>query len=76
MEEQVETKDGPLYRVLAIDGRPLDPDQRQQDNARIDPLLRDPREQLKIERAHDEDEQKLETLIRVMPEAFPNGRPH
>ena len=35
-EEQVETKDGPLYRVLAIDGTPLDPDQRQHDDARMD----------------------------------------
>ena len=69
-EEQVETKDGPLFRVLAIDGKPLDPDQRQQDNERIDRLLQDPAEQLKIKRAHDEDEQKLETLIRLMPDAF------
>jgi hypothetical protein len=69
-EEQVETKDGPLHRVLAIDGRPLDPDQRQQDNARIDRLLQDPSEQLKVKRARDEDEQKLETLMRLMPEAF------
>jgi hypothetical protein len=69
-EEQVETKDGPLYRVLAIDGRPLDPDQRQQENARIDRLLHDPGEQLKVKRAHDDDEQKLETLMRLMPEAF------
>jgi hypothetical protein len=34
-EEQVDTKDGPLYRVLAIDDTPLNPDQRQQDNARM-----------------------------------------
>ena len=69
-EEQVETKDGPLYRVIAIDGRPLDLDQRQQDNARIGRLLRDPSQQLKVKRAHDEDEQKLETLMRLMPQAF------
>jgi hypothetical protein len=69
-EEQVETKDGLLYRLLAIDGRPLDPDQRRQDNTRIDRFLHDPGEQLKAKRAHDEDEQKLETLMRLMPEAF------
>jgi hypothetical protein len=69
-EEQVETKDGPLFRVLAIDGKPLDPDQRRQDNERIDRLLHDPGEQLKVKRAHDEDEQKLETLIRLMPVVF------
>jgi hypothetical protein len=69
-EEQVETKDGPLYRLVAIAGRPLDPGQRQQDNARIARFLRDPSEQLKVKRAHDDDEQKLETLMRLMPEAF------
>jgi len=69
-EEQVETKDGPLHRLLAIDGRPLDPGQRQQDDARIDRLLHDPRAQLKVKRAHDDDEQKLETLMRLMGEAF------
>jgi hypothetical protein len=69
-EEQVETKDGPLYRLIAIDGRPLDADKRQQDNARIGRLLHDPSEQLKVKRAHDEDEQKLETLMHLMPEAF------
>jgi hypothetical protein len=69
-EEQVETKDGPVYRVLAIDGTPLNPDQRLQDNARMDRLLHDPSQQLKSKRAHDEDEQKLESLMRLMPEAF------
>jgi hypothetical protein len=69
-EEQVETREGPLYRLLAIDGRPLERDQRQQDDARIHRLLHDPSEQLKAKRAHDEDEQKLETLMHLMPEAF------
>jgi hypothetical protein len=69
-EEQVETRDGPLYRLVAIDGRPLEPNQRQQDDARIDRLLHYPSEQLKLKRAHDQDEQKLETLMHLMPEAF------
>ena len=69
-EEQVETRNGPLYRLVAIDGRPLPPDQRQQDEARIDRLLTNPSEQLKVKRAHDEDEQKLETLMHLMAKAF------
>jgi hypothetical protein len=69
-EEQVETKSGPLYRLLAIDGKPPDPGQRRQDNARIDRLLQDPNEQLKVKRAHDQDEQKLQILMRLMPGAF------
>ena len=69
-EEQVETKDGPLYRVVAIDGATLNPGQRLQDNARVDGLLHDPGRQLKVKQAHDEDEQKLEKLMRLMPEVF------
>jgi hypothetical protein len=69
-EEQVETPHGPLYRVLASDGIRLTPDQRQQENARIGRLLHDPSQQLKLKQQYDDDEQKLETLMRVMPEAF------
>jgi hypothetical protein len=69
-EEQVDTKDGSFYRLLAIDGTPLDPDQRQQDNARVDRLLHDPSQQLNFKQGRDEDEQKLEKLMRLMPEAF------
>jgi hypothetical protein len=69
-EEQVETKDGPLYRLLAINGTALDSDQRQKDDARVDRLLHDPSEMLKLKRAHNDDEQKLETLMRLMPDAF------
>ncbi|MBZ5630148.1 MAG: zinc dependent phospholipase C family protein [Acidobacteriia bacterium] len=69
-EEQVETKNGPLYRVLARDGVPLTPDQRRQDNARIGRLLHDTGQQAKLKQQYDDDEQKLEKLMRVMPQAF------
>ncbi len=69
-EEQVETKNGPVYRVLALGGIPLTSDQRQQDNARIGRLLHDTSQQSKLKQQYDDDEQKLETLMRVMPEAF------
>jgi len=69
-EEQVDTSDGPLFRLVAIDGRPLTPEQRQQDDARIERLLRDHSQLQKLKQAHDEDEQKLEKLMRLMPDAF------
>jgi hypothetical protein len=69
-EVQVETGEGPFERLLRIDGRPIDPGRRRQEDARIERLLHDPSEQLKVKRAHDQDEQKLETLMRLMPEAF------
>ena len=69
-EVQVETRDGPLSRLLAIDGTALDPGQRQQDDARIGRLMKDPRPLLKLKQAQDEDELKLQKLISLMPRAF------
>jgi hypothetical protein len=69
-EEQVETKDGPLYRLLAIDGTALNPDQRQQDDARIGRLMKDPSPLLKLKQAQGEDELKLQKLMSLMPQAF------
>ena len=69
-EVQVETKEGPLYRLLAIDGTALNPDQRQQDDARIGHLMKDPRPLQKLKQSQDEDELKLQKLISLMPEAF------
>jgi hypothetical protein len=67
---QVETKEGPLYRLLAIDGTALNLEQRQQDDARIGRLLKDPRQLQKLKQAQDEDEIKLEKLIGLLPAAF------
>jgi hypothetical protein len=69
-EEQVETPNGPLYRVLALNGIPLNPDQRQQDEARIRRLFGSPSQQSKLKQQYEDDEQKLEKLMRVMPKAF------
>jgi hypothetical protein len=69
-EMQVETKDGPLYRLLAIDGTALSFDQRQQDDARIGRLMKDSRPLLKLKQAQDEDELKLQKLVSLLPQAF------
>ena len=69
-EEQVETRDGPLYRLLAIDGAALNPSQRQQDDARLGRLMKDPSLLLKLKQAQDDDEVKLQNLLTLMPHAF------
>ncbi|HXH66498.1 MAG TPA: hypothetical protein VNI81_04810 [Candidatus Limnocylindrales bacterium] len=69
-EELVETSDGPLYRLLAIDGAGLNPTQRQQDDARLSHLLHDPSLLLKLKQAQDDDEIKLQKLLSMMPHAF------
>ena len=69
-EVKVDTKDGPLFRLLAIDGAALNSDQRRQDDARIARLMKDPRPLLKLKQAETEDELKLQKLLSLMPQAF------
>lgn len=69
-EEQVETAYGPVYRLLAIDGKPLTPVQQKIENDREADLLRDPNAQAAVKRRFDADEQRLERLMQMMPEAF------
>jgi hypothetical protein len=69
-EEQVETQDGPLYRLLAIDGAALNIEQRQQDDARIGRLIKDPTPLQKLKQAQSDDEVKLQKLLILMPNAF------
>jgi hypothetical protein len=69
-ELQVETKYGPLYRLLLVDGAALDASQRKQDDARIGRLVKDPRPLQKLKQAQTEDELKLQKLMSLMPRAF------
>ena len=69
-EEQVETQYGPVYRVIAKNGVPLDQAQQQQDDSRLDALLHDPGEQEKLKNNYEKDEQRLERLMALLPDAF------
>jgi hypothetical protein len=69
-EVKVDTKDGPLFRLLAIDGTALNSEQRRQDDARIARLMKDPRPLLKLKQAETEGELKLQKLLSLMPQAF------
>jgi hypothetical protein len=69
-EVKVDTKVGPLFRLLAIDGTALNSDQRRQDDARIARLMKDPRPLLKLKQAETDDELKLQKLLSLMPQAF------
>jgi hypothetical protein len=69
-ELEVETKDGPVYRLLAINDAPLDSAQREQETARLNRLVRDPGQQLAVKKQFDTDERQLENMVRLLPSAF------
>lgn len=68
--EVVETKDGVIYRVIGVQGRPLSEEQRRQEDRRIQNLLRSPSEQRKQQRARDEDAKKAKDMLEMLPNAF------
>jgi hypothetical protein len=70
IEQEVETVAGPVYRVLARQGKPLDPAAQKKETDRLNNLLRNPAEQARMKQDHDAEEQRLERLMGAMPEAF------
>jgi hypothetical protein len=67
---EIETKDGPVHRLLAINGTPLDSAQRNQEAVRSEELVREPSQQLAVKKQYDADERRLENLVRLLPSAF------
>jgi hypothetical protein len=69
-QEQVETRYGPIYRLIAKEGVPLDQAEQQEEDARLKSLLQNPGQQKKTKEQHEQDEQRLERLLALLPDAF------
>ncbi len=67
---QVETKDGPLSRILTRDGKPLTNDQKRIEDERVAKLVKNPAELSRLKQTHDQDEQRRVRLIGMMNGAF------
>ena len=67
---EVETKDGPVHRLLTINDLPLNSAQQQLETARQEQLVRDPSQQVAVKRQNDADELRLENFVRLLPTAF------
>jgi len=70
LREQIETQQGPVYRVIEINGKPLDADQRKKEDARLTELLTNPRELARNKQNHEQDEERLHQVLKILPEAF------
>ena len=66
----IDTKDGQIARTLLINGKPLTPDQRAADEARMKKLVEDPGERAKREKRAKDDSDKLTMMFKAIPDAF------
>ena len=68
-KKMVDTNDGLLARIIAINDKPLTPERRLQEDARLNLMLDPGRMRDKAKRQRD-DRQRLERLIQALPDAF------
>jgi len=69
IKQMVETPDGILGRVITVNDKPLSPEERRKDDARINRLL-DPNEMRKKAKEQKEDERRTREMVRALPDAF------
>lgn len=70
LEEQVETCEGPVTRLVMENGKPLDDDARREEEQRLDRLVNSPSEQADHRRAYQDDEQRITRILTMLPDAF------
>ncbi len=69
-KEIVETREGAVARLVAVNDRPLSPTDEQREKARLDALLSDPNLQRHRKLAEDQDQRRAMKVLRALPDAF------
>jgi len=70
VREQVETANGPVFRLLSQDGKPLDAAQQERESERLEEYIHDPSQIAHVEHAHDNDEAQVAAIMQMVPSAF------
>ncbi|MBV9607927.1 MAG: hypothetical protein JO187_00095, partial [Acidobacteria bacterium] len=69
-QEMVETKDGVVGRLIAVNDQPPSADMRAQDDQKLDSLVKDPQARAKKEKQQKEDEARVTRMVGSLPDAF------
>ena len=70
LREVIETTQGEIYRLVALDGKPVTPEQQQKDAARLQELITNPDLQQKKRKDAREDAEKATRMLKLLPKAF------
>ena len=69
-EEEIDTVDGPVHRLLSVDGHEPSPSERKQDDDRLRDLRENPKARLPLKKNRQAQEKKVDDLLRVLPDLF------
>jgi hypothetical protein len=70
IREQVETEEGPIFRVIQDHGSPLNSEQSKREDARLEEMIERPGEMARVRQEHLQDEERLQKVMEILPEAF------
>lgn len=69
-KQVVQTSKGSVARLILIDGKPLTPEQREKEDARLQRLVADPSAMAAKKKDQDADEKRSREMVQAMPDAF------
>ena len=69
-KEVVQTGQGSLDRLVAVDGKPLSAKEQQEEKERIGNLIRNPSEQQKLEQTRKKDAEQCKAFFKMLPDAL------
>lgn len=70
VKDVIDTREGEVSRLVAINGKPLGPDREHEEQDRLNQLKDDPAAQARHQRHHDSDQQHIDRMMRELPDAF------
>jgi hypothetical protein len=70
IEKEIETVDGPIRRLISVDGHEPSPSERKQDDDRLRNLIQNPKAVLQLKKDHEADKVKADDLLQIIPQAF------
>ena len=70
VKQMVDTPGGTLGRLVLIDGKPLTPEQRKKEDARLQRLIDDPSQMSAKRKEQQDDDRRTREMVKAMPDAF------
>jgi hypothetical protein len=70
LEEQVETADGPIARLVKTNGQPIDDQTRDEERAKLEHLVNSPGERASHRKDYVEDEKHAALIMGLLPDAY------
>lgn len=69
-KQLVETNDGVVARLIAINDKPPSPEERKRDDERLQKLASDPQARAAKQKQQKEDEERTDRMVKALPDAF------